>query len=135
MAACRTFPGTVTRTGPRQPSCSSSVSTRVTPAHFGNTFMVISVNTDGGFLVRNSKHGGANSPFTLTVFNQGRVFNINIRVRPDGLLALGKEKTDENVRYKGEISSYFSSHFRHIPQLEKWWRITRQRLSSSRPSP
>ena len=59
--------------------------------------MFISVNTDGGFLVRNSKHGGANSPFTLTVFNQGRVFNINIRLRPDGLFALGKEKSEENV--------------------------------------
>ena len=55
------------------------------------------MNTNGGFIVRDSKHGGINSPFTLTVFNQGRVFNINIRLRSDGLLALGKEKPDENV--------------------------------------
>ena len=57
----------------------------------------LSVNSNGGFLVRESKHGGANSPFTLTVFNQGTVFNINIRLRPDGFFALGKEKTEENV--------------------------------------
>ena len=56
------------------------------------------MNSDGGFLVRSSKHGGPDSPFTLSVYNQGRVFNINIRTRPDGLLALGKEKADENVR-------------------------------------
>jgi len=55
------------------------------------------MNSDGGFLVRSSKHGGPQSPFTLSVYNQGRVFNINIRIRPDGLLALGKEKADENT--------------------------------------
>ena len=55
------------------------------------------MDRDGGFLVRDSKHGGANSPFTLTVYNNGKVFNINIRNRPDGRIALGKEKPEENV--------------------------------------
>ena len=57
----------------------------------------ISVNKNGGFLVRDSKHGGADSPYTLTVFNEGRVFNINIRVKHASHVALGKEKCDEIV--------------------------------------
>ena len=55
------------------------------------------VNRDGGFMVRDSKHGGADSPYTLTVHNNNKVFNINIRIRPDGMIALGKEKVEENV--------------------------------------
>ena len=58
------------------------------------------MNKNGGFIVRDSIHGGAESPFTLTVFNEGKVFNINIRVKEDGQVALGKEKLDENVRFK-----------------------------------
>ena len=58
------------------------------------------VNKNGGFLVRDSKHGGAESPYTLTVFNEGKLFNINIRVKQDGQVALGKEKFEENVRLK-----------------------------------
>ena len=48
--------------------------------------------------MRDSKHGGADSPYTLTVHNNNKVFNINIRIRPDGMNALGKEKVEENVR-------------------------------------
>jgi len=59
--------------------------------------IVRQLDRDGGFLVRDSKHGGANSPFTLTVYNNGKVFNINIRNRPDGRVALGKEKPEENT--------------------------------------
>ena len=55
------------------------------------------MNRDGGFVVRDSKHGGADSPYTLTVHNNNKVFNINIRIRPDGMIALGKEKVEENV--------------------------------------
>ena len=55
------------------------------------------VNRDGGFVVRDSKHGGADSPYTLTMHNKNKVFNINIRIRPDGKIALGKEKLEENV--------------------------------------
>ena len=58
------------------------------------------MNKNGGFIVRDSIHGGAESPFTLTVLNEGKVFNINIRVKEDGQVALGKEKLDENVRSK-----------------------------------
>ena len=47
--------------------------------------------------MRDSKHGGVDSPYTLTVLNEGRVFNINIRVKQDGHMALGKEKCDEIV--------------------------------------
>ena len=55
------------------------------------------MNRDGGFVVRDSKHGGQDSPYTLTVHNNNKVFNINIRIRPDGKIALGKEKVDEKV--------------------------------------
>ena len=58
------------------------------------------MNKNGGFIVRDSVHGGVENPFTLTVFNEGKVFNINIRVKEDGQVALGKEKFDENVRLK-----------------------------------
>ena len=58
----------------------------------------VSVNRDGGFVVRDSKHGGVDSPYTLTVYNNNKVFNINIRIRLDGKIALGKEKLEENVK-------------------------------------
>ena len=48
--------------------------------------------------MRDSKHGGQDSPYTLTVYNNNKVFNINIRIRTDKKIALGKEKVDEEVR-------------------------------------
>ena len=35
----------------------------------------------GGFLVRDSKHGGTGSPHTLTVLSGARLYNINIRYK------------------------------------------------------
>jgi len=55
------------------------------------------LSKDGGFVVRDSKHGGKDSPYTLTVYNNNKVFNINIRTRSDGKISLGKEKIDEQV--------------------------------------
>ena len=66
--------------------------------------------------MRDSKHGGAGSPYTLTVLSGARLYNINIRystvqymlvqcitvqynirqVRGGGV-ALGKQKQDEKV--------------------------------------
>merc|ERR1711974_295625 len=57
--------------------------------------MVKKVGENGCFLVRDSRHGGVDSPLTLTLFNNDKVFNISIRLRPDGKVALGKEKPDE----------------------------------------
>eukprot|EP00090_Calanus_glacialis_P019699 TRINITY_DN30207_c0_g1_i9.p1 TRINITY_DN30207_c0_g1~~TRINITY_DN30207_c0_g1_i9.p1 ORF type:complete len:747 (-),score=240.74 TRINITY_DN30207_c0_g1_i9:43-2283(-) len=59
--------------------------------------LIKQLNRDGGFVVRDSKHGGADSLYTLTVHNNNKVFNINIRIRPDGVIALGKEKLEENT--------------------------------------
>jgi len=59
--------------------------------------LVKQLKQDGGFLIRDSKHGGADSPFTLTIYNQQKVFNINIRLRKDNKIALGKEKPEEMV--------------------------------------
>ena len=55
---------------------------------------------NGCFLVRDSKHGGSNCPYTLSVLNDDRVYNINIRVVSEGNFALGKQKQDENVSYQ-----------------------------------
>lgn len=57
--------------------------------------MVKKVGKNGCFLVRDSIHGGVDSPLTLTLFNNDKVFNISIRLRSDGKVALGKEKPDE----------------------------------------
>ena len=67
----------------------------------------LSVNKDGGFVVRDSKHGGQDSPYTLTVYNNNKVFNINIRTRPDGKIALGKEKVDEQVFQEYLYTPYY----------------------------
>ena len=48
------------------------------------TFYSLAVGENGCFLVRDSRHGGVDSPLTLTLFNNNKVFNISIRLRPDG---------------------------------------------------
>lgn len=57
----------------------------------------MSHDEDGAYLVRESKRAGKSNPYTLTIFHDGRVFHLNIRKRPDGLYALGKEKPREKV--------------------------------------
>ncbi|ODM99468.1 B-cell linker protein [Orchesella cincta] len=51
--------------------------------------------SDGSFLVRECHHGGANVPFTLTIRFRGRLFHIQIRMRPDSRFALGTLKSNE----------------------------------------
>ena len=46
------------------------------------------VGQNGCSLVRDSRHGGADSPLTLTLFNNDKVFNISIRLREDGKVAV-----------------------------------------------
>lgn len=52
---------------------------------------------DGTFLVRKSKQGGDTQPYTLAVLYQGHVYNLKMRNRSDGQVALGEEKHDELV--------------------------------------
>jgi hypothetical protein len=52
---------------------------------------------NGIFLIRDSKHGGRECPFTLTLLNDAKVFNINVRIRKDGKFALGRLKDKEQV--------------------------------------
>ena len=54
---------------------------------------------EGGYLVRTSKRAGIGSPFSLSIFHDGKCFNLNIRKREDGLFALGKEKEKEKVSH------------------------------------
>lgn len=55
------------------------------------------INTDGVYLVRRSKRAGLSSPYTLTLYHNGRIFHLNVRRRADGLYALGMEKYKEKV--------------------------------------
>ena len=57
---------------------------------FVNTliFFSVPVGKNGCFLVRDSIHGGVDSPLTLTLFNNDKVFNISIRLRADGKVAV-----------------------------------------------
>lgn len=52
---------------------------------------------EGGYLVRTSKRAGIGSPYSLSIYHDGKCFNLNIRKREDGLFALGKEKEKEKV--------------------------------------
>ena len=64
-------------------------------------FVNFSGRIDGNFLVRNSVNGGSDSPYTLTVYYQKRIYNLNIRLLPQGKCVLGKKKINEVV------STYF----------------------------
>ena len=54
-------------------------------------------HVDGTFVVRKSQHGGIDSPYTLTLHFQKRIYNLNIRKLSDGRYALGKRKHNEMV--------------------------------------
>lgn len=54
-----------------------------------------SIGQDGTFLVRKSTKGGDNQPYTLVVLYEGHVYNLKMRRRKDGQIALGEEKPDE----------------------------------------
>ena len=47
--------------------------------------------------MRNSVNGGSDSPYTLTVYYQKRIYNLNIRLLPQGKCVLGKKKRNEVV--------------------------------------
>ena len=51
-------------------------------------------NKDGTYLVRRSKNGGPQAPFTLTLYFQGSTYNLNIRLLKDKFI-LGKKKSNE----------------------------------------
>ncbi|CAN7990369.1 unnamed protein product [Ixodes hexagonus] len=47
---------------------------------------------NGAYLVRVSRRGGDNNPYTLSIYYQDRLFHLNIRRRSDSTYALGTEK-------------------------------------------
>uniref|UniRef100_A0A8W8II12 SH2 domain-containing protein n=1 Tax=Magallana gigas TaxID=29159 RepID=A0A8W8II12_MAGGI len=53
------------------------------------------VGKDGTFLIRESTKQGHIQPYTMMVLFQNNIYNLKIRVRPDGKMALGEEKPDE----------------------------------------
>lgn len=52
---------------------------------------------NGAYLVRVSRRGGDNNPYTLSIYYQGRLFHLNIRRRSDSTYALGTEKSLEKT--------------------------------------
>ena len=99
------------------------------------TFSSLAVGENGCFLVRDSRHGGVDSPLTLTLFNNDKVFNISIRLRPDGKVkkkarclllfgnqhmfqvALGKEKPDE-LGYTSVVAMV--AHHKVLKLFQQW---------------
>lgn len=52
---------------------------------------------NGAYLVRVSRRGGDNNPYTLSIYYQDRLFHLNIRRRSDNTYALGTEKPLEKT--------------------------------------
>ncbi|XP_040079623.1 B-cell linker protein isoform X1 [Ixodes scapularis] len=52
---------------------------------------------NGAYLVRVSRRGGDNNPYTLSIYYQDRLFHLNIRRRTDNTYALGTEKPLEKT--------------------------------------
>lgn len=53
------------------------------------------VGVNGSFLLRKSTKGGNNQPYTLMVLYNDHIYNLKIRERNDGRMAIGEEKPDE----------------------------------------
>ncbi|XP_057216835.1 lymphocyte cytosolic protein 2a isoform X2 [Triplophysa rosa] len=71
------------------------------------------VNTDGTFLVRDSSNRSSNQPYTLVVLYQDKVYNIQIRRKPDGfILGTGLKSTEAFER----VSDIINQH-RQMPLL------------------
>ena len=80
---------------------------------FVNTliFFSVPVGKNGCFLVRDSIHGGVDSPLTLTLFNNDKVFNISIRLRKDGKVAvlMLSNSVSRKCFYGWNVDSYVAS--------------------------
>jgi hypothetical protein len=71
---------------------------------------------DGSFVARNSRNGGPGKPYTLTIYHQSHIYNIQIRYLPElgGLFAVGSEKVNE-LRF--ESLEHVVRHY-HINPIE-----------------
>lgn len=65
---------------------------------YDKSFIALETDSDGTFLIRPSKHGGTETPFTLSLRYNKRIFHIQIRKRMDDRYALGSQKAGEDVR-------------------------------------
>ncbi|XP_053407695.1 uncharacterized protein LOC123547480 isoform X4 [Mercenaria mercenaria] len=72
---------------------------------------LMSLGQDGTFLVRKSKQGGDTQPYTLAVLYEGHVYNLKMRNRSDGQVALGEEKPDE-LAFK-DVPALIQHHRNH----------------------
>ncbi|XP_033828930.1 B-cell linker protein isoform X1 [Periophthalmus magnuspinnatus] len=75
--------------------------------------LLLSVNKDGAFLIRNSSTHNAHQPYTLAVLYQHKVYNIPVRFLGDAQgYALGKEgkKNEEVFSTLDEMISYHQNN-------------------------
>ena len=73
---------------------------------------------NGTYLVRRSKNGGSQAPFTLTLYFQGSTYNLNIRHLPDNKFILGKKKSNEMVF--GSLKELIEKHKKlHLKLIDK----------------
>lgn len=61
---------------------------------------------NGCYLIRKSKKGGETKPYTLAIFYESQVFNLNIRKKPNHQYALGMAKPGEQVHCFIDLSLY-----------------------------
>lgn len=60
-------------------------------------------------MIRESTKQGHVQPYTMMVLYQNNIYNLKVRVRPDGKMALGEEKPDEMVRPECTCSTVTST--------------------------
>lgn len=73
---------------------------------------------NGTYLVRRSKNGGPQAPFTLTLYFQGSTYNLNIRHLPNDKFILGKKKSNEMVF--GSLKELVERHKKlHLKLIDK----------------
>lgn len=123
-------PSTSHHTSPSGSARSSNISTDSEMANYPWFFNVdrkkaesiLAPLGNGTFLIRPSKHGGANASFTLSLQFNNRVFHVLIRSRADGKMALGTEKKEENCFYT--LYELVDFHYNEAMQLHSGSKVT-----------
>lgn len=123
-------PSTSQHTSPSGSARSSNISTDSEMANYPWFFNVdrkkaesiLAPLGNGTFLIRPSKHGGANASFTLSLQFNNRVFHVLIRSRADGKIALGTEKKEENCFYT--LYELVDFHYNEAMQLHSGSKVT-----------
>ncbi|XP_071170091.1 lymphocyte cytosolic protein 2-like isoform X46 [Mytilus edulis] len=72
---------------------------------------LLGIGTNGCYLIRKSKKGGETKPYTLAIFYESQVFNLNIRKKPNHQYALGMAKPGEQeFSNLMDLVTFFQGH-------------------------